>query len=203
MYQAYISLSLTLDSHFILLPCTRITSAKMSARSYNFYFRVQQLVNFISKFSKFVLLVIEDRQQGIFLDVICADGHPKTVFWSDNFKKSLLLRCKPAMSSRLCLVRRKSILVIWGIYIAIQVFLSTRATIALISNSVLGSKFWLVPWKTPALGQSYTLRGYMLLVIRIDPFCAINRHYCVLQLDCHTVCPHCKHSDTFEFLCVV
>ena len=40
-------------------------------------------------------------------------------------------------------------------------------------------------------------------VKRIDPFCAINRHDCVLQLGCHSVCPHCKHLDTFEFLCVV
>ena len=40
-------------------------------------------------------------------------------------------------------------------------------------------------------------------VKRVDPFCAINRHDCVLQLGCHSVCPHCKHLDTFEFLCMV
>ena len=37
----------------------------------------------------------------------------------------------------------------------------------------------------------------------IDPFCAINRHDFVLQHGCHSVCPHCKHLDTFEFLRVV
>ena len=40
-------------------------------------------------------------------------------------------------------------------------------------------------------------------VRRIDPFCAINRQDCVLQLGCSSVCPHCKYLDTFEFLCVV
>ena len=40
---------------------------------------------------------------------------------------------------------------------------STRATISLISKSILGNKFWLVPLKTRALRQSCTLRGYMLL----------------------------------------
>ena len=47
------------------------------------------------------------------------------------------------------------------------------------------------------------LHGSSCFVKRIDPFCAINRHDCVLQLGCHSVCPHCKHLDTFEFLCVV
>ena len=47
------------------------------------------------------------------------------------------------------------------------------------------------------------LRGSGSFVKRIDPFCAINRHDCVLQLGWLSVCPHCKHLDTFEFLCVV
>ena len=47
------------------------------------------------------------------------------------------------------------------------------------------------------------LHGSGSFVKRVDPFCAINRHDCVLQLGCHSVCPHCKHLDTFEFLCVV
>ena len=47
------------------------------------------------------------------------------------------------------------------------------------------------------------LHGSSCFVKRIDPFCAINRHDCVLQLGCHSVCPHCKHLDTFEFLCMV
>ena len=49
------------------------------------------------------------------------------------------------------------------------------------------------------------LHGSGSFVKRIDPFCAtcINRHDCVLQLCCHSVCPQCKHLDTFEFLCVV
>ena len=36
------------------------------------------------------------------------------------------------------------------------------------------------------------LLGSGSLVKRIDPFCAINQHDCVLQLGCHSVCPHCK-----------
>ena len=47
------------------------------------------------------------------------------------------------------------------------------------------------------------LQGSGGFVKRVDPFCAINRHDCVLQLGCHSVCPHCKHLDTFEFLCMV
>ena len=47
------------------------------------------------------------------------------------------------------------------------------------------------------------LHGSSSFVKRGDPFCAINRHDCVLQLGCHSVCPHCKHLDTFEFLCMV
>ena len=47
------------------------------------------------------------------------------------------------------------------------------------------------------------LHGSGSFVKRVDPFCAINRHDCVLQLGCHSVCPHCKHLDTFEFLCMV
>ena len=46
------------------------------------------------------------------------------------------------------------------------------------------------------------LHGSGSFVKRIDPFCAINRHDCVLQLGRHSVCPHCKHLDTFEFLCI-
>ena len=47
------------------------------------------------------------------------------------------------------------------------------------------------------------LHGSGSFVKRVDPFCAINRHDCVLQLGCHSVCPHCKHLDTFEFFCMV
>ena len=47
------------------------------------------------------------------------------------------------------------------------------------------------------------LHGSGSFVKRVDPFCAINRHDCVLQLGCHSVCPHCKHLDTLEFLCMV
>ena len=47
------------------------------------------------------------------------------------------------------------------------------------------------------------LQGSGSGVKRIDPFCAVNRHDWVLQLAYHLVCPHCKHLDTFEFLCVV
>ena len=47
------------------------------------------------------------------------------------------------------------------------------------------------------------LHGSGSFVKRVDPFCALNRHDCVLQLGCHSVCPHCKHLDTFEFLCMV
>ena len=47
------------------------------------------------------------------------------------------------------------------------------------------------------------LHGSGSFVKRVDPFCAINRHDCVLQLGCHSVCPRCKHLDTFEFLCMV
>ena len=47
------------------------------------------------------------------------------------------------------------------------------------------------------------LHGSGSFVKRVDPFCAINRHDCVLQLCCHSVCPHCKHLDTLEFLCMV
>ena len=47
------------------------------------------------------------------------------------------------------------------------------------------------------------LHGSGSFVKRVDPFCAINRHDCVLRLGCHSVCPHCKHLDTFEFLCMV
>ena len=47
------------------------------------------------------------------------------------------------------------------------------------------------------------LHGRGSFVKRIDPFCAINRHDCVLQLGCPSVCPLCKHLDTFEFFCVV
>ena len=47
------------------------------------------------------------------------------------------------------------------------------------------------------------LHGSGSFVKRIDPFCTINRHGCVVQLGCHSVCPHCKHCETFEFLCVV
>ena len=48
------------------------------------------------------------------------------------------------------------------------------------------------------------LHGSGSFVKRIDPFCTINRHDCVLHLGCHSVCgPRCKHLDTFEFLCVV
>ena len=47
------------------------------------------------------------------------------------------------------------------------------------------------------------LNGNGSFVKRIEPFCAINRHVGVLQLGCHSVCPRCKHLDTFEFLCVV
>ena len=43
------------------------------------------------------------------------------------------------------------------------------------------------------------LHGSGSFVKRIDPFCAINQHDCVLQLGCHSVCPHCKHFETFEF----
>ena len=43
------------------------------------------------------------------------------------------------------------------------------------------------------------LHGRCSFVKRIDPFCVINRHERVLQLDCHSVCPHCKQLDTFEF----
>ena len=37
------------------------------------------------------------------------------------------------------------------------------------------------------------LHGSGSFVKRVDPFCAINRHDCVLQLGCHSVCPHCRH----------
>ena len=49
------------------------------------------------------------------------------------------------------------------------------------------------------------LHGSGSFVKRVDPFCVINGHDCVLrqQLGCHSVCPHCKHLDTFEFLCMV
>ena len=47
------------------------------------------------------------------------------------------------------------------------------------------------------------LHGSGSFVKRVDPFCAINRHDCVLRLGCHSVCPHCKHLDTFEFLSMV
>ena len=44
------------------------------------------------------------------------------------------------------------------------------------------------------------LHGSGSFVKRIlDPFCAINRHDCVPQLGCHSVCPHCKYFETFEF----
>ena len=46
------------------------------------------------------------------------------------------------------------------------------------------------------------LHGSGSFVKRVDPSCAINRHDCVLQLGCHSVCPHCKHLDTLEFLCM-
>jgi len=36
------------------------------------------------------------------------------------------------------------------------------------------------------------LHGTGSFVIRIDPFSAINRHDCVVELDCHSVCTHCK-----------
>ena len=47
------------------------------------------------------------------------------------------------------------------------------------------------------------LHGSSGFVRRIDPSCALNRHDCVLQHGCHSVCLHCKHLDTFEFLRVV
>ena len=47
------------------------------------------------------------------------------------------------------------------------------------------------------------LHGSGSFVKRVDPFCAINRHDCVLQLGCHLVRPHCKYLDSFEFLCLV
>ena len=47
------------------------------------------------------------------------------------------------------------------------------------------------------------LHGSGSVVKRIDPFCAVNRHDWDLQLGFSSVCPHCKHLDTFEFLCVV
>ena len=49
------------------------------------------------------------------------------------------------------------------------------------------------------------LCGSGIFVKRVDPFCVINRHDCVLrqQLGYHSVCPHCKHLDIFEFLCMV
>ena len=50
---------------------------------------------------------------------------------------------------------------------------------------------------------STELYGSGSFVKRVDPFCAINRHDCVLQLGCHSVCPHCKHLDTSEFLCMI
>ena len=37
------------------------------------------------------------------------------------------------------------------------------------------------------------LHGSGSFVKRVDPFCAINRHDCVLQFGCQSVCPHCKH----------
>ena len=45
------------------------------------------------------------------------------------------------------------------------------------------------------------LCGSGIFVKRVDPFCVINRHDCVLrqQLGYHSVCPHCKHLDIFEF----
>ena len=38
------------------------------------------------------------------------------------------------------------------------------------------------------------LQGTGSFVKRIDPFSAINRHDCVLELDCHSVCTHCKQK---------
>ena len=40
------------------------------------------------------------------------------------------------------------------------------------------------------------LQGSGSFVKRIDSFCAINRHDCVLQLHCHSVCPHCVKTLT-------
>ena len=47
------------------------------------------------------------------------------------------------------------------------------------------------------------LDGSGSFVKRVDPFCANNRHDCVLQLGWHSVCPDCKHLETSEFLCMV
>ena len=49
------------------------------------------------------------------------------------------------------------------------------------------------------------LQGSGSFVKRIDPFLVFskNRHDCVLQLDCHSLCTHCKRLITFESLWVV
>ena len=41
---------------------------------------------------------------------------------------------------------------------------NTSATVSRISDSILGSKSWLVLQKIPALEQSNTLQGYLLLI---------------------------------------
>ena len=61
-----------------------------------------------------------------------------------------------------------------------KVFLSTRATVSRVGNSILGSKFRLVFQNTPALEQSfrYTLQGYMLLLHLIVNYllCIFNNY---------------------------
>ena len=44
---------------------------------------------------------------------------------------------------------------------------NTSTTVSHISGSILGSKSWLVLQKNPALEQSYSLQGYMLLLLKI------------------------------------
>ena len=56
-------------------------------------------------------------------------------------------------------------------------------TVSRISDSISGSKFWLVLQKTPALEQSYTLQGYMLLVIAIASWVPTSKDLtCTLEL---------------------
>ena len=51
------------------------------------------------------------------------------------------------------------------------------------SDSISGSKVWLVLQKTPALEQSYTLQGYMLLVIAIVRWVPTSKDFtCMLEL---------------------
>ena len=83
-------------------------------------------------------------------------------------------------SGRISLRKTVSALFITSFTSRCKVFLSTRATVSRVSNSILGSKFRLVFQNTPALEQSYwyTLQGYMLLLHLIGNYllCIFNNY---------------------------